>query len=232
MGTESNTQRKDFSKISCKEDSLIEESKKRLEEAEEENRKLFEEAKQIKKFVGEAKQHCLLDLEALGKPIDAPPPLLPPLAFGTMPSLVPLQDAVVVARQNPERGNRSPFLTPPKKINAVSLVDDYEDMTPLDHMSPAATMLNQIRYAQEHIGGNEYKNCEDKDDDKNCKYDDNNDAEEPIFGDDDKDSKDGDYKDRGEDDDYDSESVGLFGYADDDYNHLDDDDLNKDERLI
>ena len=38
MGTESNTQRKDFSKDSHKEDLLIEESEKRLEEAEEENR--------------------------------------------------------------------------------------------------------------------------------------------------------------------------------------------------
>ncbi len=113
MGTESNTQRKDFLKDSRKEDSLIEESKKHLEEAEEENRKLFEEAKRIKQFVEEAKQRCLLELEALGKPIDAPPPLLPPpappappllppLAFGTMPSLVPLQDAVVVARRYPE----------------------------------------------------------------------------------------------------------------------------------
>jgi hypothetical protein len=35
-------------------------------------------------------------------------------------------------------------------------------------MSPAATTLNQIRYAQEHIGGDEYKNCEDEGDDKNC----------------------------------------------------------------
>ena len=46
-------QRKDLSKDSRKEDSLIDESKKRLEEAEEENKKLFEEAKQIKKFVQE-----------------------------------------------------------------------------------------------------------------------------------------------------------------------------------
>jgi len=99
-------------------------------------------------------------------------------------------------------------------------------------MSPAAATLNQIRYAQEHIGGNEYKKCEDEDDDKNCEYDNDDDAEEPIFGDDDNDSKDGDYKDRGEDNDDDSESVSLFGYADDDYNHLDDDDLNKDKRLI
>ena len=113
MGTESNTQRKDFSKDSHKEDLLIEESKKCLEEVEEENRKLFKEAKWIKKFVEEAKQRCLLDLEALGKPIDAPPPLLPPpappappllppLAFGTMPSLVPLQDAVVATRRYSE----------------------------------------------------------------------------------------------------------------------------------
>ena len=70
-------------------------------------------------------------------------------------------------------------------------MDDYEDMTPLDHMSPAAATLDKIGYAQEHIGGNEYKNCEDEDDDKNCKYDDGDDAEEPIFGDDDNDSKDG-----------------------------------------
>jgi len=110
-------------------------------------------------------------------------------------------------------------------------VDGF-DMTPLDHMSPAAATLNQIRYAQEHIEGDEYKNCEDKDHDKNCKDDDDNDAEEHIFGDDDNDSKNGDYKDRGEDHDDDSESVGLFGYADGDYNHLDDDDLNEDERLI
>jgi len=51
-----------FSKDLRKEDLLIEESKKHLEEAEEENRKLFEEVKRIKKFVKEAKQHCLLDL--------------------------------------------------------------------------------------------------------------------------------------------------------------------------
>jgi len=106
-------------------------------------------------------------------------------------------------------------------------------------MSPAAATLDQIRYAQEHIGGDEYQNCED--------YNDTN-------------SKDGDYKDRSEDDNDDSESptmlgeqdndddsesptmsgerrsgdfeVGIFEYSDDDYNHLDDDDLNEDERLI
>jgi len=54
-------------------------------------------------------------------------------------------------------------------------------MTPLDHMSPAAATLNQICYAQERIGGNEYKNCEDEDNDKNCEHDDDDDAEEPIF---------------------------------------------------
>ena len=143
-------------------------------------------------------------IEALGKPIDAPPllppapPLLPPLALGTMPSLVPPQDAVLVARRYPEQGNWSPFLIPPKEINPASLVDGY-DMTPLDHMSPAAATLDQIRYAQEHIGGDKYKNCEDEDDDKNCEDDDDDDddAEEHIFGEDDNDSKDGDYKDRG-----------------------------------
>ena len=35
-------------------------------------------------------------------------------------------------------------------------------MTPLDHMSPAAATLNQIRYTQEHIGGDEYKTVKTK----------------------------------------------------------------------
>ena len=86
-GTESNTQRKDLSKDLHKEDSLIVESKKCFEEAEdspiEESKNLFEEGK----------QRILLELDALRRPIEAPS-LLPqsdnPLAFGTMPSLVPL----------------------------------------------------------------------------------------------------------------------------------------------
>jgi hypothetical protein len=35
-------------------------------------------------------------------------------------------------------------------------LDDY-DMTPLNHVSPAAAMLDQISYAQKHIKGNEDK---------------------------------------------------------------------------
>jgi len=85
-------------------------------------------------------------------PIEAPPlPLIDnPLAFGIMPTLVPLQDvttAAILARRYPKQSNRSPFLTPQKTINATSLLDGY-DMTPLDHLSPAAATLDQIRDAE------------------------------------------------------------------------------------
>jgi hypothetical protein len=108
-GTESNAQRKDLSKDLHKEDSLIVESKKCFEEAEdspiEESKNLFEEGK----------QRILLELDALRRPIEAPS-LLPqsdnPLAFGTMPSLVPLQDAVLAARG---RGCTGEFSRPKAK---------------------------------------------------------------------------------------------------------------------
>jgi len=136
----------------------------------------------------EAKPHCLLKLGALVKQLcqlEPPPPsvarggdnlsldespieaphlsqIYRPLAFSTMSTLFPLQDVITaaLARRYPERSNRSPFFTPPpQKKNAMSLVDGY-DMTPLGHLSPATATLDQIRYAQEHIGGDEYKNCE------------------------------------------------------------------------
>jgi hypothetical protein len=34
----------------------------------------------------------------------------------------------------------------------------------VDHLSPAAATLDQIRHAQEHIEGDEDKNCKDDDD--------------------------------------------------------------------
>ena len=85
------------------------ESKKCFEEAEdspiEESKNLFEEGK----------QRILLELDALRRPIEAPS-LLPqsdnPLAFGTMPSLVPLQDAVLAARG---RGCTGEFSRPKAK---------------------------------------------------------------------------------------------------------------------
>jgi hypothetical protein len=54
----------------------------------------------------------------------------------------------------------------------------------VDHLSPAAAMLDQIRYAQEHIKGDEDKNCKDNNDDsKDGDYefcgDDNNEIASP-----------------------------------------------------
>jgi hypothetical protein len=37
-------------------------------------------------------------------------------------------------------------------------------MSSVDHLSPAAAMLDQIRYAQEHIECDEGKYCKDDDD--------------------------------------------------------------------
>ena len=92
-------------------------------------------------------------------------PVEPPTlaVIDTMPTLVRHDCASAhVPRRYPRRNNRSPFFTPPKQINAASLVDG-DDMTPLDHLSPAGATLAQIHYAQEHIVGEEGKNCKDYD---------------------------------------------------------------------
>jgi hypothetical protein len=105
-------------------------------------------------------------------------------------------------------------------------------MTPLDHLSPVAVTLDQIRCAEQHMeGGDDMNN----------------------LGDADNDSKDGDYKFCGDVDDSGSNSpatagvqkaIGgnnlkdranaamLFQYSNDDFNNLDDDDLNEDEKQI
>ena len=72
-----------------------------------------------------------------------------------MPTLVSQDCAKArVYRRYPGRNNRTPFY-------AASLVDHGDDMTPLDHLSPAGATLAQIRYAQEHLVGDEGKNSED-----------------------------------------------------------------------
>ena len=85
-------------------------------------------------------------------PLDEPPVLLPETRGGdnllpdesapveppsravidTMPTLVRQDCAEArVYRHYPGRNNRTPFFTPPKQINAASLVDHSDDMTPL-----------------------------------------------------------------------------------------------------
>ena len=56
-------------------------------------------------------------------------------------------------------------------IKATSLLDGYE-MTPLDHLSPAAVMIDPIRYAQQHIEDDDDTTnlCEDNAESKNSYY--------------------------------------------------------------
>ncbi len=101
-------------------------------------------------------------------------------------------------------------------------------MTPLDHLSPAGAMLAQIRYAQEHLVGKEDEGKNSKDYD--CAGFEDNDFE------DEDDSKDGDFtiSEAGAGNNLvkDSTCCGLFEYSDNDYNHLDDDNFNKEEMRI
>ena len=109
--------------------------------------------------------------------VPAPPLIEEPSAKGTMPTLVPLPAFGITPamgnRRYPKRTNRSPYFTPPKKINAASLVNG-SDMTPLDVNSPADATLEEVLYA-----------------DQNISRDDGSD----ILGDMDIDSRDGDYRD-------------------------------------
>jgi hypothetical protein len=95
-------------------------------------------------------------------------------------------------------------------------------MTPLDYLSPAGATLAQIRL----VGKEEGKNSEDYD----CAGFKDNDFE------DDDDSKDGDctISEAGAGNNLvkDSTCCGLFEYSHDDYNHLDDDNINKEEMRI
>jgi hypothetical protein len=148
---------------------------------------------------------------------------------GTMPTLVPLPESnispAVVNRCYPEQNNWSPYLTPPKLINASSLGKGY-GVTPLDVKLPAAAMLEELLYAEKNISGNDGLH---------------------NLGDIDLDSRDGDYLDCGNDDADDDVSQScateaggmkeratavLFQYSNDNYNHLYDEDIDKDEKRI
>ena len=79
-----------------------------------------------------------------------PPPIGGPSPTANMPTLLRLAESgktPAESRRYPERNNRSPFLTPPRVINASSLGKGH-DMTPLDVRSPAGATLEQVLYAE------------------------------------------------------------------------------------
>jgi hypothetical protein len=152
-----------------------------------------------------------------------------------MPTLLRLPESgktPAESRRYPERSNQSPFLTPPKVINA-SLLGKGHGMTHLDVPSLDGATLEQVLYAENKMFG------DDNDLHKLSNLD--------------IDSKDGDYCDPGDneaDDDgshssaMDSGGKGtgeklkeraaavLFHYSGDNYDHLYDEDVDKDEKRI
>ncbi len=72
-----------------------------------------------------------------------------------MPALLCLPESgktPAESRRYPKQSNRSPFLTPPKVINA-SLLGKGHDMTPLDVRSPDGATLEQVLYAENKMFG-------------------------------------------------------------------------------
>ena len=154
---------------------------------------------------------------------------------GTMLTLVPLPASDITPAENcryPDQRNRSPYFTPPKVINASSLGKGH-NMTPLDVRLPDGATLEQVLYAEKNISG-----------DNNVSHD--------LSGID-IDLKDGDYcdPDNNEADDDSSQSSAMeaggkktggnlkerattviFQYSNDDYDHLYDEDIDKDEKRI
>jgi hypothetical protein len=133
------------------------------------------------------------------------------------------------SRRYPERSNWSPFLTPPRVINASSL-GNWHNMTPLDVRSPDGATFEQVLYAENKMFGD--------DDDSLHKQSDL-----------DNDSKDGDFRDHGDNeaDDDSAMSIGgkgtgkklrkraaavLFHYSDDNYDHLYNNHIDEDEKRI
>jgi hypothetical protein len=160
------------------------------------------------------------------------PPIGGPSPTANMPTLLRLPESgktPAESRQYPERSNWSPFLTPPRVINASSLGNGH-DMTPLDVGSPDGATLEQVLYAENKMFG------EDNDSSHKQSNVDNN-------------SKDGNYCDHGNDEADDDSAMDLggkgtggklrkraaavlFHYSDDDYDHLYDEDIDKDEKRI
>ncbi len=167
--------------------------------------------------------------------VPQPPPIGEPSPKAAMSTLLCLPESgktPAKSRRYPKRSNRSPFLTPPRVINASSLGKGH-DMTPLDVRSPDGATLEQVLYAENKMFG------------------DDNDLHK--LSDFDNDSKDGDYCDPGDskaDDDGSHSSVMdsggkgtggklkeraaavLFHYSNDNYDHLYDEDIDKDEKRI
>ena len=164
-----------------------------------------------------------------------PPKIDEPSPKGTMPMLVPLPESdispAVVNCCYSKQNNWSPYLTPPKLINASSLGKGH-DMTHLDVNLPAAATLEELLYVKKNISG------DDGSDD---------------LGDINLDLRDGDYLDCDNDDTDDDISqscsmeaggkgIGgnlkeratamLFQYSDDNYAHLYNEDIDKDEKRV
>jgi hypothetical protein len=158
-----------------------------------------------------------------------------PSPKATMPTLLCLPESgktPAESRRYPKRSNWSPFLTPLRVINASSLGKGH-DMTPLDVHSLDGATLEQVLYAENKMFG------------------DDNDSHK--LSDLDNDLKDGDYRDPGNNEANDDGSHSsamdsggkgtggklkeraaavLFHYSDNNYDHLYDEDINKDEKRI
>ncbi len=167
--------------------------------------------------------------------VPQPPPIGEPSPKATMPTLLCLPASGITPAENcryPKRSNRSPYYTPPKVINASSLGKGH-NMTHLDVCSPIGATLEKVLYAE------------------NKNFGDNNDSHK--LSNIDIDSKDGDYCDPGNDegDDDGSQSSAmeaggkgtggklkeraaavLFRYSGNDYNHLYNEDIDKDVKII
>ena len=87
--------------------------------------------------------------------VPQPPPIGEPSPIANMPTLIRLPESGKTPAEscrNPKRSNRSPFLTPPRVINASSLGKGH-DMTPLDVRSPDGATLEQVLYAEKKCLG-------------------------------------------------------------------------------
>ncbi len=162
-----------------------------------------------------------------------PPKIDEPSPKGTMPMLVPLPESdispAVVNCCYPKQNNWSPYLTPPKLINASSLGKGH-DMTPLDVHLPAAATLEELLYVKKNISGDDgshdpgninldlrdgdYLDCDNDDTDDDISQSFATEAGGKGIG--------GNLKERA--------TAVLFQYSDDNYDHLYNEDIDKDEK--